>query len=115
VSYSIIGGDVRGKTVLMVDDIIATAGTIVQAVRLVKEHGAKRVYVAATHGVLCGPALDRLSKAEIDEIVVTDSIPASPEAISILPNLKVLSVSDLMGEAIGRIHRNESVSSLFMK
>lgn len=113
-AYSIIG-DVQGKTVLMVDDIIATAGTVVQAVNLVRERGAKRIIVAATHGVLCGPAIERLRKAPIDHLAVTDSIPISAEKRAALPFLTVLSVSELLGEAIRRIHRNESVSSLFLK
>lgn len=114
VSYNIIG-DVKDKTVLMVDDIIATAGTVVEATRIVREHGARRVVVTATHGVLCGPAIGRLSKAEIDHLAITDTIPLSEEARRRLPNLTVLTVSELLGEAIRRIYRNESVSSLFMK
>lgn len=114
VTYNIIG-DVRGRTVLMVDDIIATAGTMVQAARLVRERGAERIIVAATHGVLAGPAIDRLAAAEIDHVAITDTIPLSEEARRRLPNLTVLTVSELLGEAIRRIHRNESVSSLFIK
>ncbi|MBW7906870.1 MAG: ribose-phosphate pyrophosphokinase [Phycisphaerae bacterium] len=114
VTYNIIG-DVRGRTVLMVDDIIATAGTMMQAARLVRERGAERIIVAATHGVLAGPAIDRLAAAEIDHLAITDTIPLSDEARRRLPNLTVLSVSELLGEAIRRIHRNESVSSLFIK
>lgn len=113
-SYAIIG-DVKDKTVLMVDDMIATAGTVVQACDLVRKHGARKIIVAATHGVLCGPAIDRLSKAPIDHLAVTDTIPLSEEARRRLPNLTVLSVSELLGEAVRRIHRNESVSSLFLK
>lgn len=113
-TYAIIG-DVQDKTVLMIDDMIATAGTVCQAAELVRKNGAKRVIVAATHPVLCGPAVERLSKAPIDSIAVTDTIPISDEVKKRLPNLKILSVSELLGEAIGRIHRNESVSSLFMK
>lgn len=113
-SYAIIG-DVRNRTALMIDDIIATAGTVVQACELVKRNGAKRIIVAATHPVLCGPAVERLAKAPIDEILVTDTIPISPEVRRRLPNLSILSVSSLLGEAIRRIHRNESVSSLFLK
>ncbi len=108
-------GDVKDKAVLMVDDIIATASTVVQASELVREHGARRIIVAATHGVLCGPAVERLADAPIDHLAVTDTIPI-PEAVrEKLPNLTVLSISELLGEAIRRIHRNESVSSLFMK
>ncbi len=108
-------GDVQGKTVLMVDDIIATAGTVVRASELVRKHGASKIIVAATHGVLCGPAVERLASAPIDHLAVTDTIPVSESVRERLPNLTVLSVSELLGEAIRRIHRNESVSSLFMK
>jgi ribose-phosphate pyrophosphokinase len=114
VTYSIIG-DVRGRTVLMVDDIIATAGTMLQAAKLVRDRGADRIIVAATHGVLAGPAIERLAAAEIDHLAITDTIPLSEEARRRLPNLTVLTVSELLGEAIRRIHRNESVSSLFIK
>ncbi|MBK9127056.1 MAG: ribose-phosphate pyrophosphokinase [Phycisphaerales bacterium] len=112
-SYNIIG-DVSGKNVLMVDDIIATGGTIAKACELVHKHGARRIMVMATHGVLCGPAVERLAAAPIDHIAVTDTIPISDEVRRRLPKLAVLSVNELMGEAIRRIHRNESVSSLFM-
>lgn len=114
VSYNIIG-DVNGKTVVMVDDMIATAGTVVQAARMVRERGATRVISTATHGVLCGPAIERLAGAPIDQIAVTDSIPLADASRERLQTLSVLTVSDLLGEAIRRIHRNESVSSLFMK
>ncbi|MGE3181665.1 MAG: ribose-phosphate diphosphokinase [Phycisphaerae bacterium] len=113
-SLAIIG-DVKDRTVLMIDDIIATAGTVVQACKLVRAQGAKRIIVAATHGVLCGPAVERLEKSGIDELLITDTISVSDETRQRLPNLKVLSVSSLLGEAIRRIHRNESVSSLFVK
>ncbi len=113
-TYGIIG-DVKDKSILMIDDMIATAGTMVQAIRLVRERGAKRVVVAATHGVLCGPAIERLSAAGIDHLAVTDTIAVAEETRRRLPFLTVLSVSDLLGEAIVRIHRHESVSSLFMK
>ncbi len=108
-------GDVKGKTVLMVDDIIATAGTVTQACGLVREYGARRVIVFATHAVLCGPAVERLAQAPIDHLAVTDTIPVSDDVRRKLPNLTVLTVGELLGEAIRRIHRHESVSSLFMK
>jgi len=114
VSYNIIG-DVKDRTVLMVDDMIATAGTVVQAAKIVRDRGAKRVVITATHGVLCGPAIELLNEAPIDHLAVTDTIPLSNEARKQLPNISVLTVSELLGEAIRRIHRNESVSSLFMK
>jgi len=106
-------GDVEGKTVLMVDDMISTAGTICEAARVCKDSGAKKVLVGATHAVLCGPAIQRLHDAPIDEVIVTDTIPVSDEKLQDLGKGKVLSVSRLMGEAIHRIHNDESVSSLF--
>ncbi len=114
ISYNIIG-HVEGRTVLMVDDIIATAGTVVEAARLVREHGAKRVIVTATHGVLCGPAIERLAAVELDHLAITDTIPLAEQAHRRLPNMSVLTISELLGEAIRRIHCNESVSALFMK
>jgi ribose-phosphate pyrophosphokinase len=106
-------GDVRGKTVLMMDDMITTAGTVTGAARLCKDTGAAKVYVGATHGVLCGPAIERLREAPIDEVLVTDTIPVPQEKIEAAGKLKVLTVAELVGEAIHRIHNNESVSSLF--
>jgi ribose-phosphate pyrophosphokinase len=106
-------GDVRDRNVLMCDDIIATAGTVCSATTLLKENGAKKVYVGATHGVFAAQALDRLAKAPIDQVVVTDTIPLNERSQKI-SRLKVLSVASMLGEAIKRIHRNESVSSLFM-
>ena len=105
-------GSVQGRNVLMCDDIIATAGTVCSAVELIKKRGAEKIYVGGTHGVFAGPAVERLNKAPIDEIVVTDTIPLSQEAKKI-KNIKVLSVASMLGEAIKRIHRNESISSLF--
>jgi len=108
-------GDVRNKTVLMVDDIIATAGTLARAGEAVRAAGARQIIAAATHGVLCGPAVERLAGAPFDRLAVTDTIPIPASVREKLPNLTVLSISELIGEAIRRIHRNESVSSLFMK
>lgn len=105
-------GDVKGKNVLMVDDIIATAGTVCGAANLVRERGAEKIVVGATHGIFAGQAMERLSQAPIDEIVITDTIPLAAEAKK-LGNIKVLSVSGMLGEAIKRIHRDESVSCLF--
>lgn len=105
-------GEVEGKNVLMCDDIIATAGTVCSAAALVKERGAKKVFVGATHGVFAPPALDRLSQAPIDQVVVTDTIPLNKDSRKV-SGIKVLSVATMLGEAIKRIHRNESVSSIF--
>jgi ribose-phosphate pyrophosphokinase len=105
-------GDVKGRNILMCDDIIATAGTVCSAARLVKQRGAGNIYVGVTHGVLTEEALERLKDAPIDELVITDTIPLGDKAKR-LKNIKVLSVAAMLGEAIKRIHRNESVSSLF--
>ena len=88
-----------------------TAGSICGAANLLKSKGATKIYVAATHGVFCGAAIEHLSTAPIEEVVVTDSIPLRPEQT--LPKIKVQSVYKLLGEAIKRIHRDESVSMLF--
>jgi ribose-phosphate pyrophosphokinase len=103
-------GEVKGRNILMCDDIIATAGTVCGAAKLVKERGAEKIYVGATHGVFAGRALKQLAEAAIDEVIVTDTI---PQEIGKLRNIKVLSVSAMLGEAIKRIHKNESVSKLF--
>jgi ribose-phosphate pyrophosphokinase len=108
---TLIGGPLTGKTVLMFDDIISTAGSIVGAAEIANQHGAREVYVSASHAVLCGPAVERLRNAPIKEIVVTNSLPL--QGIENLPNLKSVSIAPLLGEAIRRIHRNESVSYLF--
>ena len=108
---NLIGGPINGKTALMFDDMISTAGSIVGAVEVVKSHGAGDVYVGATHAVLCGPAAGRLRESPIKEVVVTNTLPLSKEQQ--LPNMKVISIAPLLGEAIRRIHRNESVSYLF--
>jgi len=107
-------GDVKGKNILMCDDIIATAGTVCSAARLVKQRGAEKVYIGATHGVFAEQALENLQQAPVDEVVVTDTIPLN-EKTKKLGDIKVLTVSDMLGEAIKRIHRNESVSGLFDK
>ncbi len=104
-------GEVEGRTILMCDDIIATAGTVCTAAELLKQRGAKKVFVGATHGVFAGDAAECLAEAPIDEVVVTDTIPLSDAARKL--GVKVLSVSSMLGEAIRRIHNNESVSSLF--
>jgi ribose-phosphate pyrophosphokinase len=107
-------GEVKGRNIVMCDDIIATAGTICSAAKLVKDRGAENIYIGATHGVFAGQALERLKEAPIDEIVVTDTIPLTQEARD-CGDIKVLTVSSMLGEAIKRIHRNESVSNLFVE
>ncbi len=105
-------GDVEGRNIVMCDDIIATAATVCSAAELVKSRGAGKIYVGATHGVFAGQALEKLSAAPIDEIVVTDTIPLS-DAARDTGKIKVLTVAAMLGEAIKRIHRDESVSALF--
>ncbi len=112
VAVSVIG-TVKGRNVMMFDDMITTAGTVCEAAKLVREQGAQGVYVAATHGIFAGPALQRLASADLREIVVTDTIPLRAEVKKRLGNLTVLSVADLIGEAIRRIHEHQSVSALF--
>ena len=112
VKAQVIIGDVAGRNILMCDDIIATAGTISTAARLVKEQGAEKIYIGATHGVFTSEAVERLSQAPIEEVVVTNTIDLNDNTKKI-SKIKVLSVAAMLGEAIKRIHRNESVSSLF--
>ena len=107
-------GDVTNKNVVMIDDLIATGGSIAQAANVLKERGAKDIYVGATHPVFCVSAVEKLSAAPIREIVVTDTIPLSEKAKGLNNKIKVLSISELLGDAIMRIHRHESVSSLFV-
>ncbi|MEW6245454.1 MAG: ribose-phosphate pyrophosphokinase [Nitrospirota bacterium] len=105
-------GDVEGKSALLLDDMIDTAGTIVQGAQACAEKGAREVWAACTHPVLSGPALDRLQQSCLREIVVTNTIPLK-EKERLCPKLHLLSVAPLLGEAITRIHEEESVSSLF--
>ena len=106
-------GAVEGRDCILLDDIIDTAGTITKAAQALKERGAKRIFAAATHAVLSGPALDRISQSPFEEIIVTDTIPITPQ-VAAHPKIRVLSVAKLLGEAIKRIHHSDSVSSLFV-
>ena len=112
VSHHIIG-DVKGRIVLMVDDMITTAGTMCAAAKLAVEHGATQVMAACTHPVLVGLAMERLAESPISSIVVTDTIPGGARCRPIEDKLVVLTVSELLGEAIHRIHYDQSISSLF--
>jgi ribose-phosphate pyrophosphokinase len=103
-------GDVKGKRAIIVDDIIDTAGTVCAASELLLSKGAIRVDVVATHGLLSGPAVERLRKSPIEEVVITNTIPAEHKN---LEKLRVVSIAPLIGEAIRRIHEGESVSMLF--
>jgi len=105
-------GDVEGEICMIVDDMIDTAGTLCQAASALKKKGAKQVYACATHPVLSGPALERISESSLEEVLVTNSIPLGEKA-SQCSKLRVLSIGRLLAEAIRRIHDDESVSSLF--
>jgi ribose-phosphate pyrophosphokinase len=106
-------GDVAGKNVLIVDDMITTAGTVTEACKVLREHGVKDIYIAATHAVLAPPAIERLSACNFTKLAVTDTIPIGNRADALKDRMVVLSVAELLGEAIRRIHYNESVSALF--
>jgi len=105
-------GDVKGKNCILLDDMIDTGGSISGAARALREDGARDIYCVATHPVLSADAAEKLRSADFKEIVVTNTIPMSPEKK--LPNMTVLSIAPLFGEAIRRIHNGESVSSLFV-
>lgn len=105
-------GDVRGKTAIIVDDMIATAGSLAEAAKIVDENGASQIYATGAHAILSGPATERIQKTRLRELVVTDSVPLGGKALD--HKIRVLTVAELLGEAIRRIHENESVSSLFI-
>ena len=102
-------GDVKGKDVILVDDMVDTAGTLVKAAEVLKEKGATSVMACCTHGVLSGPAYDRVANGVLDELVISDTIPTKKNA----KKITVLTASTIIGEAIRRIHNNESVNSIF--
>jgi ribose-phosphate pyrophosphokinase len=104
-------GDVSGKTAVLVDDMIDTAGTIYEAAKLLRKEGARQVYACATHAIFSPPAIDRLSSGVFEEVIVTNSTPVRQE--NYFPQLRVLSVADLLGETIWRVHEDTSVSSMF--
>jgi ribose-phosphate pyrophosphokinase len=104
-------GEVEGKNVLVIDDEIDTAGTITEAVRILRQAGCREAIIAAYHGLLTGPAIDRLNASDAREIVLTDTIPIGPEKQ--LPNMTIIPTAPLLGDAIGRIHSGQSVGALF--
>jgi ribose-phosphate pyrophosphokinase len=106
-----VSGDVKGRDCVVVEDIITTGGTIAKLATALRSQGANKVLVAATHPVLTGNAVERLKAADIDDVIVTDSVPIPPEKLG--PPLTVLSVAPLLAEAIIRVHENRSVSELF--
>lgn len=108
-------GDVQGKTVLMIDDMISTAGTLCEAARFVREQGARDVIAAATHAVFVGLATERIEAAPISRVVVTDTIPGGARTDKISHKLIELSLAELLGEAVHRIHHDYSVSAIFRR
>jgi ribose-phosphate pyrophosphokinase len=108
---NLIGATIEGKIALIFDDMISTGSSICGAAQMVADAGAREIFMSATHGIFCGPAKERLAKTPVKQIIITDTIPMTPDRC--LPTMKVLSVSPLLGEAVKRIHRNESVSKLF--
>ncbi len=106
-------GDVEGKTCVLIDDMVDTAGTLCKAAEALKNHGADKVVALATHPVLSGPALDNITGSQLDELVVTDTIPLSEQAQN-CTKIRQLSVANLLAETIRRIHLDESVSSVYM-
>ena len=107
-------GDIKDRNVVIVDDMITTGGSMSQAIKAARANGARHIVVAATHAVLLDKAIERLTETQADEIVVTDTIPLRVDPANIGFKLTVLSVAPVLGEAIRRIHFNESVSSLFV-
>ncbi len=103
-------GDVEGKVAVIVDDMISTGGTLVQAASMLQERGAKEVHVAATHGIFAGDAIDQIDASNIERIFVTDTIPQSPQATA---RVEIVSIAPLVAEAIMRTHKGLSVSALF--
>lgn len=112
VQFGEIIGTVKGRNVLMCDDMISTAATMCIAAELVKKQGANKIFIGATHGIFSDKAVENIADSPIDEVVVTDTIPLR-ENVKKLKNLKVLTVSEILGEAIKRIHKNESISAMF--
>ena len=106
-------GDVEGKTAIMLDDMVDTAGTLCNGAQTLLDHGAKEVHACCSHPVLSGPAVERITNSVIKSLVVTNSIPLRSEAKK-CDKIKVLSVSELLADAINRIHNEDSVSSLFV-
>jgi len=106
-------GDVKGRDAIIIDDMVDTAGTLCAAAKGLTEQGARGVYACITHGLLSGPALERIHTGPIKELIITDSIPPRPE-VKASPKVRVLSVAQLLAEAVKRIHQGDSLSSLFI-
>lgn len=105
-------GDVKGRTCLLVDDMVDTAGTLCKAAEALKEHGAERVIAYCTHAVLSGPAIDNINNSKLDELVVTDTVPLSAAAKA-CPRIRQLTMANLLAESVRRVNNEESISALF--
>jgi ribose-phosphate pyrophosphokinase len=106
-------GEVENRTCVLMDDLVDTAGTLCEAAGALKAHGAKRVLAYCTHAVLSGKAVERISASQLDELVVTDTIPLKPEAQA-CKQIRQLSIAELLAESMRRISEEDSVSELFM-
>ncbi len=106
-------GDVKGKDAILVDDMVDTAGTLTQAALALKEKGARKVVAYAVHPILSGPAIQRITDSVLEEAVFCDTVPLAPAAQA-CPKIRILTTERLFGEAIARIHRADSLSSLFV-
>ena len=106
-------GDVKGRDAIIIDDMVDTGGTLCAAAQGLTQKGARAVYACITHGLLSGPAVERIAASTIKELIITDSIPPRPE-VKASPKIRVLSVAPLLGEAVKRIHMGDSLSSLFI-
>ena len=104
-------GDVKDKTALIFDDEVSTAGTMVEAAKILQDHGAKEIYAACTHGILCGPAIERIQNSSIKELVITNTVPLTTEKQ--IEKIKVLSIAPLFAEAIQRINEAKPLGDLF--
>ena len=107
-------GDVENKIAILLDDMVDTAGTLCNAAQALQEHGAKEVHACATHPVLSGPAVERIKNSVLKSLMVTNTIPLGDKAKELGDKVKVFTVAPLLGEAISRIHDDDSVSSLFV-
>ena len=104
-------GDIEGKTALIFDDEVSTAGTMVEAAKILQEHGAKEIYAACTHGVLCGPAIEKIKNSPIKELIITNTVPLTTEKQ--IDKIKVLSIAPLFAEAIKRVNEAQPLGDLF--
>ncbi|MEK7696535.1 MAG: ribose-phosphate diphosphokinase, partial [Pseudomonadota bacterium] len=107
-------GEVEGRTCVLIDDLVDTAGTLCEAAAALKEHGARKVLAYCTHPVLSGPAVERIAKSQLDELVVTDTIPLKPETKS-CKRIRQVSVAQILAESMRRLAEDDSVSTLFME